>query len=239
MRTTVRSRSPRHDPEEAQEAPGAPGAPRNKRKLSDPVEVDNDEGPLQRMAVEISSHPARQAWGWPSPALLERVLSVMRTVAFGGVSILWAWIFHDKFCGTVLGCGCSWPWDGGWRNCNYHDPNLATCPWCRASPLASYWTQKSSPISMVCCYVLLPSPKARSDGNSDAVAAETRRSRRFVLRLLILVLPFLVFFVVEFWWTYVYGRLLYPEYPCFVFYKEGQCTEYSDYQPDVPIRLEP
>ncbi|MCH9699063.1 MAG: hypothetical protein K0U68_13260 [Gammaproteobacteria bacterium] len=35
------------------------------------------------------------------------------------------------FCSQLFQCGCTWPWDGLDRYCNYHNKNLADhCPWC-------------------------------------------------------------------------------------------------------------
>lgn len=42
------------------------------------------------------------------------------------------------FCSQMFQCGCTWPWNGLDRYCNYHNKNLEDhCPWC-ASFLHGY-----------------------------------------------------------------------------------------------------
>lgn len=30
-------------------------------------------------------------------------------------------IIHNKFCNFLFKCGCTWEWDGGWKDCKYHN----------------------------------------------------------------------------------------------------------------------
>lgn len=45
-------------------------------------------------------------------------------------------------------------------------------------------------------------------------------------------LPVVAFFVVEFWWTFLYSQVLSTGdgYPCFIWYKQGECTEYEEFE---------
>lgn len=65
-------------------------------------------------------------------------------------------IFHDKICGVVSHCGCTWPWDGGWRKCNIHNHDGPRCPWCvasAASKLLDVVSQKSAPLAIVAVHL--------------------------------------------------------------------------------------
>eukprot|EP00750_Incisomonas_marina_P005836 INCI14163.2.p1 GENE.INCI14163.2~~INCI14163.2.p1 ORF type:complete len:284 (-),score=22.02 INCI14163.2:88-939(-) len=42
------------------------------------------------------------------------------------------WMFHNRYCGFLFNCGCTWEWDGGWAYCNVHNPTGPRCPWCAA-----------------------------------------------------------------------------------------------------------
>lgn len=47
------------------------------------------------------------------------------------VSLLFALIALTPMCGYLFGCGCTWPWMGLARDCNYFNPaDPLHCPWC-------------------------------------------------------------------------------------------------------------
>lgn len=60
------------------------------------------------------------------------------SVAVGG-SYGFNWIFHNPFCGVIFRCGCTWPWAGGWSNCNVHNASGPKCPWCNVRNTSLAW----------------------------------------------------------------------------------------------------
>merc|ERR1712146_167244 len=54
-------------------------------------------------------------------------------------------------CGVVFRCGCTWPWAGGWKYCNVHnpDPNSPRCPWCIAGSATSWSVSDRFVISLM------------------------------------------------------------------------------------------
>lgn len=147
-------------------------------------------------------------------AFLDRAGDMASHVLYIAFSFTTMIVFHDWFCGIVLGCGCTWPWAGGAKYCNWHNPSGLKCPWCLASPRASIWTQRSSPLTMILLFVFLDS--YRRNGKVSWAAQ--------------LGLPVVAFFFVEFWWTFFYSQVLSTGdgYPCFIWYKQGECTEYEE-----------
>ena len=52
-------------------------------------------------------------------------------VLAGATTIFIALIVITPLCGLMFDCGCTWPWEGLHRNCNYYDPQaIKKCPWC-------------------------------------------------------------------------------------------------------------
>lgn len=49
------------------------------------------------------------------------------------------WACHNPYCGLLFRCGCTWPWSGGWGNCNVHNPTGPKCPWCNVLSTNLYW----------------------------------------------------------------------------------------------------
>lgn len=49
------------------------------------------------------------------------------------------YIIHNPTCDFLFRCGCTWQWDGGWKNCNiwYDGPK---CPWCMSRANISWTT---------------------------------------------------------------------------------------------------
>jgi hypothetical protein len=75
---------------------------------------------------------------WQNP----RILS-------GATTFLIALIVITPLCGLMFDCGCTWPWDGLHRNCNFYEPRaMAKCPWCVS--LAAGFT---SVVLSICCGV--------------------------------------------------------------------------------------
>ena len=93
-----------------------------------------------------------------APAPTRCALGAAASSALGGallalLSLCWMTLFHDKVCGFVAKCGCTWPWAGGWRRCNVHNHTGPRCPWCvasAASPLLNVLSQKSAALAMAC-----------------------------------------------------------------------------------------
>lgn len=157
---------------------------------------------------------------------------VVAAVAYWFFSVAWTWVFHDWFCGQMLGCGCTWPWAGGSSDCNWHHTTALKCPWCLASPAASKWTQRSSTIVMFVVFAGL----ARKLHQASHGAPEAGLSWALAK---VVALSLLSFFCTEFFWIVLYGRVFETGrgYPCFVFYKPGQCTTYTTVSVPVPGEL--
>lgn len=101
-----------------------------------------------------SSSPA-SVWSYASRS--PAVAGLLRGVLLGVLAIGWMKIFHDKICGVVSNCGCTWPWAGGWKKCNIHNHDGPRCPWCvasAASKLLDVVSQKSAPLSIVCVHLI-------------------------------------------------------------------------------------
>ena len=39
------------------------------------------------------------------------------------------YVWHNQYCNLIFQCGCTWPWAGGSKYCNIHNPNGPHCPW--------------------------------------------------------------------------------------------------------------
>jgi hypothetical protein len=63
-------------------------------------------------------------------------------------------VIHNKFCDFLFKCGCTWNWDGGWDDCNYHKQGVPRCPWCLAR--ATAWTTTLLPcLLMFAAYIYM------------------------------------------------------------------------------------
>ncbi len=51
----------------------------------------------------------------------------------GGASYTWDFCMHNWLCDAMFHCGCTWPWAGGWDNCNVHNLTGPHCPFCAAT----------------------------------------------------------------------------------------------------------
>ena len=71
--------------------------------------------------------------------LRDSIRGACRAVGACSLSFLQMWVFHDRFCGAALRCGCTWPWAGGAALCNWHNTSPPQCPWCLASKRLSFW----------------------------------------------------------------------------------------------------
>lgn len=73
----------------------------------------------------------------------------MEAVAAGAYCYLFQFIIHNKFCATIFRCGCTWNWDGGWVDCNFHNTDGAPkCPWCCARASVA-WTTTFLPFMLM------------------------------------------------------------------------------------------
>jgi len=69
-------------------------------------------------------------------------------VFVSATSYAFDWIFHNKYCGFLFRCNCTWNWDGGWDGCNVHNPHGPRCPWCGAgNPPTPGFTATNSTLS--------------------------------------------------------------------------------------------
>ena len=113
---------------------------------------------------DVESGSGSEGEGDPplNPLLLQQRIppiaaGILRGMLVGCLAIGWMMIFHDKICGVVSNCGCTWPWAGGWRKCNTHNHDGPRCPWCvasSASKLLDVVSQKSAPLSIVATHLL-------------------------------------------------------------------------------------
>ena len=67
------------------------------------------------------------------------------------------WVFHNPYCNFLMKCGCTWNWEGGWDECNIHDPdpNVPKCPWCAGSPSTVWMTEWGVMAAMMVAYYLV------------------------------------------------------------------------------------
>jgi len=125
------------------------------RSLSPAPRKDDGLDPSENLLEPGNSHKSSTAPGLASQAQL-----VMTGLAHGSAcalgAVYWMWVFHDKMCGEVMRCGCTWPWDGGWKRCNIHNSEGPRCPWCvaaGASTVLGVLSQKSCPLGMMLFYL--------------------------------------------------------------------------------------
>lgn len=87
-----------------------------------------------------------------------RVRAALRLADLALVALAaWGVMFvgHDRLCGAVMRCECSFPWMGGWARCNAHNLHGGPrCPWCAAPYWTSVLTQKSCAAVVVAAYAL-------------------------------------------------------------------------------------
>ena len=107
-------------------------------------------------------------------------------------------IIHNKFCNFLFKCGCTWNWDGGWKDCNVHNVEGPRCPWCCARSNVSWTTDYMLTAFMIITYFYLLSKRKTFIGHP----------------LFRLIAPILVYFAVG---TLVGACFLVGGYPYFVF----------------------
>lgn len=49
------------------------------------------------------------------------------------------YVIHNPTCNFLFRCGCTWEWNGGWKNCNIWDDG-PKCPWCMSRAYVSWTT---------------------------------------------------------------------------------------------------
>jgi hypothetical protein len=107
-------------------------------------------------------------------------------------------IIHNKFCNFLFKCGCTWNWDGGWKDCNVHNAEGPRCPWCCARSNVSWTTDYMLTAFMIVTYFYLLSKRKTLIGHP----------------LFRLIAPILVYFAVG---TLVGACFLVGGYPYFIF----------------------
>jgi hypothetical protein len=92
------------------------------------------------------------------PELVKRKLAF--TALETGLAVPYCYFFervvHNKYCDFLFKCGCTWNWDGGWTDCNFHnEEGLPKCPWCIARE-EFVWTTDLLPfLLMLLMFVVL------------------------------------------------------------------------------------
>ena len=107
-------------------------------------------------------------------------------------------IIHNQFCNFLFKCGCTWNWDGGWKDCNVHNTEGPRCPWCRARASISWTTDYLLTFLMTFTYIYLLSKRKKIMGHP-------------ICRLLCPILIYFVFGVI------VGAFFLWDGYPYFIF----------------------
>lgn len=84
-------------------------------------------------------------------------------VTFGLNYCYWFQVMiHNKFCNFLFKCGCTWEWDGGWKDCNVHNSEGPRCPWCCARANISWTTDYLLTALMMIIYIYLLSRRKKS-----------------------------------------------------------------------------
>ena len=107
-------------------------------------------------------------------------------------------IIHNKFCNFLFKCGCTWNWDGGWKDCNVHNTEGPRCPWCMSRANISWTTDYLLTFLMIVTYLYLLSKRKKIIGHP-------------IMRLFA---PILVYFAAG---TVVGACFLVGGYPYFIF----------------------
>jgi hypothetical protein len=73
----------------------------------------------------------------------------LETGLAGTFCYFFQFIIHNKFCDWLFNCGCTWNWEGGWVDCNFHNTDgKPKCPWCNARQ-SLWWTTSTLPFLMM------------------------------------------------------------------------------------------
>lgn len=64
-------------------------------------------------------------------------------------------IIHNPYCNFLFKCGCTWTWEGGWDDCNYHNTiGLPKCPWCCVRENYAWTTTTLLVVMMILSYAI-------------------------------------------------------------------------------------
>jgi len=129
-------------------------------------------------------------------------------VLFASQFTFWfQYVIHNKFCNWLFVCGCTWDWDGGWKDCNYFSKG-PKCPWCTARANVSWLTDYFLFALMMCAYAFFLYKRT-------ALAKATPRCRHALLDafIRIVVAPVLIYFLAG---TVVGAAFLGGGYPHFI-----------------------
>lgn len=123
---------------------------------------------------------------------------------------------HNRYCGFLFRCGCTFPWAGGASACNIHNPVGPKCPWCNVhngslSWLAPAITGNFNVALMVLSYCAvwgaqrLPAPPSRALAARAAAAVAAFLGWGFLMGV-------------------VFWRFDGTHYPCFLLWgRETEC----------------
>jgi hypothetical protein len=68
----------------------------------------------------------------PPPKHIPASKICLSAISMLAVLRLFDYCFHNQVCNLIFRCNCTWPWAGGWVNCNVHNTTGPRCPWCLA-----------------------------------------------------------------------------------------------------------
>ena len=98
----------------------------------------------------------------------------IESAVMGAYCYWFQFIIHNKFCNTIFRCGCTWNWDGGWVDCNYHNTDGSPkCPWCKARASVAWTTTFLPFVLMFMTYMYTLYHRKKRDYVLFRIAAST------------------------------------------------------------------
>jgi hypothetical protein len=101
------------------------------------VELTNGGRPASARGVDYATLSAPLATGDalslnvhepPPPSSATRWLQALCVSTIFPLVYGFNWLFHNKYCGFLFQCGCTWQFTNGWRDCNVHNKTGPKCP---------------------------------------------------------------------------------------------------------------
>ena len=110
---------------------------------------------------------------------MKLLVTGIESAVMGAYCYVFQFIIHNKFCNTIFLCGCTWNWDGGWVDCNYHNTDGSPkCPWCKARASVAWTTTFLPFVLMFIAYIFTLYHRKKCDN--------------FILRILACTLTYFV-----------------------------------------------
>jgi hypothetical protein len=88
-------------------------------------------------------------------------------------------IIHNPFCNWLFKCGCTWTWEGGWKDCNVHNETGPKCPWCMARASVEWLTNWFLFALMILSFIFVLYHRRRF--SSPLLAALARWTAPFIM----------------------------------------------------------